>query len=127
MRGLPAIGVSILVACLPGRAAERSQGEGDALSEAERIYGLSLVRSAGSTGQPLVIDLPGAGAIGIASKRDTMPDGTEFVGYGIEPHIFVEQTVRALRAGRDLVLEAAVKAVKDRLDNDPDRRSREEG
>jgi hypothetical protein len=71
--------------------------------------------SAGSTGQPLTIDLPGGGAAGITSKRDSMPDGTEFVGYGVAPHVPVEQTLGAFREGRDLVLERAVGVLNERL------------
>jgi C-terminal processing protease CtpA/Prc len=65
-------------------------------------------RSAGSTGQPLKLEIPGGAWVGITSKRDAMPDGTEFVGYGIAPDVEVHQTVAAFRAGRDLVLERAV-------------------
>jgi len=34
----------------------------------------------GSTGQPLFFDLPGGGAARVCTKRDTFPDGREFVG-----------------------------------------------
>nr|WP_315398510.1 S41 family peptidase [uncultured Duganella sp.] len=62
----------------------------------------------GSTGQPLRFDLPGGGKARICIKRDVYPDGTSFVGKGIEPDLEVRQTVAALRAGRDLVVERAV-------------------
>ena len=62
----------------------------------------------GSTGQPLRFDLPGGGKARICIKRDVYPDGTAFVGKGIAPDIEVRQSVAALRAGRDLVVERAV-------------------
>jgi C-terminal processing protease CtpA/Prc len=71
--------------------------------------------SAGSTGQPLAFKIPGGAWVGITSKRDTMPDGTEFVGIGVMPDITVEQTVAGFRAGRDPVLERALEVLEDRL------------
>ena len=71
-------------------------------------------RSAGSTGQPLSFQVPGGAWVGITSKRDVMPDGTEFVGYGVAPDAEVHQTLAAFRAGRDLVLEGAVELLEER-------------
>jgi carboxyl-terminal processing protease len=71
--------------------------------------------SAGSTGQPLSFEIPGGAWVGITSKHDTMPDGTEFVGLGVRPDIEVNQTVAAFRDGRDLVLERAVRVLLDQL------------
>ena len=64
--------------------------------------------SAGSTGQPLAFEIPGGAWVGITSKRDSMPDGTEFVGIGVMPDIEVRQTVADFREGRDPVLERAI-------------------
>lgn len=61
----------------------------------------------GSTGQPLMFKLPGGGSARICIKRDTYPDGTEFVGKGIIPDIEVHPTIAALRGGSDPVLERA--------------------
>jgi C-terminal processing protease CtpA/Prc len=72
-------------------------------------------RSAGSTGQPLAFEIPGGAWVGITSKRDVMPDGTEFVGFGVAPDVEVQQTVAAFREGRDLVLERAVEVLEERL------------
>ena len=49
--------------------------------------------SCGSTGNPIVFSLPGGGGIRICTKKDTYPDGTEFVGVGILPDIEVHETV----------------------------------
>lgn len=62
----------------------------------------------GSTGQPLLFDLPGGGTGRVCTKRDSYPDGKPFVGVGVQPHLRVSPTVADLRAGRDTVLEAAL-------------------
>lgn len=64
--------------------------------------------SYGSTGQPLFAPLPGGGAVRICSKRDTHPDGTDFMGTGITPDIACAPTIAGLAAGRDEVLERAM-------------------
>jgi carboxyl-terminal processing protease len=64
--------------------------------------------SGGSTGQPLFFDLPGGGRARVCTKRDTYPDGREFVGVGVQPGRVVHPTVAAVRAGRDVVLEGAL-------------------
>jgi C-terminal processing protease CtpA/Prc len=62
----------------------------------------------GSTGQPLMFDLPGGGKARICVKRDTYPDGTPFVGIGVLPDIVVGPTIASLRSGTDPVLERAL-------------------
>ncbi|HEX8189247.1 MAG TPA: S41 family peptidase [Pyrinomonadaceae bacterium] len=62
----------------------------------------------GSTGQPLFFDLPGGGRARVCTKRDTYPDGREFVGGGVQPHVPAHPTVADFRAGRDTVLEVAL-------------------
>ncbi len=66
----------------------------------------------GSTGQPLFFELPGGGNARVTTKRDTYPDGTEFVGSGVQPDRAVRPTVEDLRRGRDSVLEAALELLK---------------
>lgn len=69
----------------------------------------------GSTGQPLKVGLPGGGKAWICTCRSTYPDGKEFVGTGISPHILVRPTVEDVQAGRDTVLEAALKYLKKQI------------
>ncbi len=71
--------------------------------------------SAGSTGQPLAVPIPGGAWVGITSKHDTMPDGTEFVGVGVAPDLEVHQTVDEFRSGQDPVLEEALRELQRRL------------
>ncbi|KAB2956857.1 MAG: S41 family peptidase [Thermoanaerobaculia bacterium] len=67
----------------------------------------------GSTGQPLMFALPGGGSARVCSKRDTYPDGREFVGVGVQPDRVVTTSVADVRAGRDPVLAAAMEAVRE--------------
>jgi C-terminal processing protease CtpA/Prc len=62
----------------------------------------------GSTGQPLMLTLPGGGAARICTKHDTFPDGSEFVGVGVQPDIPVHQSIADFRGGVDTVLGAAL-------------------
>jgi C-terminal processing protease CtpA/Prc len=65
----------------------------------------------GSTGQPLNFSLPGGGSARVCTKRDTYPDGREFVGYGIKPNIEVKRTITDLVRGKDAVLEKAIEVL----------------
>lgn len=62
----------------------------------------------GSTGNPAVIPLPGGGRGFICAQRSTYPDGSPFVGRGVQPHIYVAPTIAGVAAGRDEVLERAL-------------------
>ena len=68
-------------------------------------------KTAGSTGNPIYVDLPRGGKFRVVSKRDLFPDGKEFVGYGIAPDVAVEPTQHDLFEGRDPVLEAGIDAI----------------
>jgi carboxyl-terminal processing protease len=65
-------------------------------------------RTCGSTGQPLTVQLPGGGGARICTKRDTYPDGKEFVGIGVIPDLEVEPTREDIAAARDPVLDRAL-------------------
>ncbi|MFK7769138.1 MAG: S41 family peptidase [Mariniblastus sp.] len=72
----------------------------------------------GSTGQPLVFDLPGGGSARVCTKHDFYADGTEFVGPGIQPDVLVLPTVKDVRQGVDGVLQAALRELeKSKLEN----------
>lgn len=66
----------------------------------------------GSTGQPLNFDLPGGGKARVCTKHDFYADGTEFVGFGIQPDVAVNETITDVRAGVDGVLQAAIQELK---------------
>ena len=71
--------------------------------------------SFGSTGQPFVFDIPGGGSARICTKKDTYPDGREFVGYGIKPDIIVKRTLNDYLTKKDPVVEKAVEHLKQKL------------
>jgi C-terminal processing protease CtpA/Prc len=73
-------------------------------------------KSRGSTGQPLQFSFLD-GKIGgrVCTKRDQYPDGREFVGVGIIPHVEVHPTPADIAAGRDVVLEEGIKVLKSKL------------
>ena len=67
--------------------------------------------SAGSTGQPYMVDLGHDLLVFIGAKREMFPDGSPFEGVGIKPDVAVSPTPDSIRRGEDIVLEAARKAV----------------
>ncbi len=67
--------------------------------------------SGGSTGQPLSFQIPGGGWARVCTKHDSMADGTEFVGIGVQPDIKIWTNLSAIRSGKDPVLEAAIREV----------------
>ncbi|GIU18592.1 MULTISPECIES: S41 family peptidase [unclassified Shewanella] len=69
----------------------------------------------GSTGQPIFFDLPGGGSLRICTKRDSYPDGREFVGYGITPHVTVNRSLEDIRAEKDIVLSVAIENLKEKI------------
>jgi len=62
----------------------------------------------GSTGMPVPFDLPGGGSARVCGKRDTYPDGKEFIGIGIMPDIVIKKTVKDLLTGTDVAKEKAL-------------------
>lgn len=70
----------------------------------------------GSTGQPLVVEgLPAGGRARICTKRDTFPDGTEFVGVGVLPDVQVLPTIADHLAGRDAVFQRGLEEMQSML------------
>ena len=66
----------------------------------------------GSTGQPLRLNLPGGGYARICTKKDTYPDGREFVGYGIKPDHIIKQEIDQILSGEDKTLKFAIDYLK---------------
>lgn len=66
----------------------------------------------GSTGQPLMLKLPGGGGGRICTKDDSYPDGRVFEGVGVVPQVKVSPTVSDIRQSRDAALEKAIEMLK---------------
>jgi len=103
--------IVVLIGHVTGSAAE------DFLIALDSIERATFVgqKTNGSTGQPLTFNLPGGGSARVCTKRDTYPDGREFVGYGISPHVYVEPTVEDILKDRDIVLEKAIEILRRKI------------
>lgn len=66
----------------------------------------------GSTGQPMLFDMPSGGSGRVCTKKDTYPDGREFVGFGIQPDIMVKKTILSFVNNEDPVLTRAIEFLK---------------
>jgi len=66
----------------------------------------------GSTGQPLLLDLPGGGTARVCAKDDFFPDQRKFVGIGIAPDIYIHKSVKDLYANNDAALQKALELLK---------------
>lgn len=69
-------------------------------------------KTAGSTGNPIVVPLPGGGKFRVVSKRDMFPDGREFVGIGISPEVAVHFTQQDLLDRTDPILQKGIDVIK---------------
>lgn len=68
-------------------------------------------RTRGSTGQPYFYAFGQGISIFISTKRDYMPDGSQFEGVGIEPEIPVGKSRKDYYSGSDPALDMALKLV----------------
>ncbi len=69
----------------------------------------------GSTGQPLVGKLPGGGRYRICTQQWLYPDGREFVGKGIKPHIESYLSLDDYKNGRDSVMDKGLETLRNML------------
>ncbi len=70
--------------------------------------------TAGSTGNPLRVPLPGGGNFRVVTMKCVYPDGREYVGIGIRPDIEVHPTQQDLYDGYDRVLIRGIEEIEDR-------------
>ena len=103
--------IVVLIGHVTGSAAE------DFLIAMDSIKRATFIgqKTGGSTGQPLMFSLPGGGSARICTLKATYPDGHEFVGYGISPHVYVEPTVEDILNHRDVVLEKAIELLREKI------------
>lgn len=67
--------------------------------------------SGGSTGQPLMFDLPGGGKARICTKHDSFANEKEFVGVGVQPDVAAHLSREDIVHQRDSILDGAAKEV----------------
>lgn len=68
--------------------------------------------SHGSTGEPLMFEIPGGGFALVCTIKCTFPDGREFVGFGVKPDIEVKPTLTDFINNIDPVLNRALDYLK---------------
>lgn len=71
--------------------------------------------SAGSSGNPIVFDLPGGGSARICTRKFTYPDDTEFINIGIKPHIYASLTIDNIRNAYDSVLDTGLQVLRNSI------------
>jgi carboxyl-terminal processing protease len=103
--------VVVLISCYTGSAAEDFVIFIDGLDRFTTVGEPTW----GSTGQPMQIQLPGGGRARICTKRDTYPDGRDFVGYGIQPEVRVARTVSGLIGKEDPVLDQGLQVLREKV------------
>ena len=67
--------------------------------------------TAGSTGQPYMLELGHELLVFIGAKREMFPDGSRFEGVGVKPDIDVSPSPDSIREGRDIVMETARRTI----------------
>ena len=112
---LPAKRITVPVVLLIGHGT--ASAAEDFLISADGLKQMTKMgeRSFGSTGQPFLFDMPGLGGARVCTKKDTYPDGREFVGYGIKPDIEVKPTVQDFIDNKDPVISAALKYLDNKI------------
>lgn len=124
----PAPGVETFVQVVePAPAAERYRGrvlmlmDERSVSQAEHtglylkaVSAATFVGSAtaGTNGELTTLALPGGLTMGFTGQSVEFPDGRQLQRVGLQPDIEVHPTVAGVRAGRDEVLEAALRAAR---------------
>jgi C-terminal processing protease CtpA/Prc len=68
-------------------------------------------KTAGSTGNPLRISLPGGGSFEVSTFTATYPNGREYAGIGIQPDIKIHLTQEDVYNETDPVLEKALEII----------------
>lgn len=66
----------------------------------------------GSTGNPIFLDLGGGVGCCICTKHELDAEGKEFIGYGIQPDIVVEEDLEMFLQGRDNVVEKGLEILR---------------
>lgn len=108
-KGYPDLPIVMLIGRYTASAAE------DFLIYASAMKNVTTMgeRTCGSTGQPIFGELPGGGGYRICAKRDTYPNGEDFVGVGIEPDLYIDKTLDDTLNKVDTVKERALQFLRE--------------
>lgn len=69
-------------------------------------------KTAGSTGNSVLINLPANGFARVCAKHDYYKELSEYEGYGIEPDVEVNYEIKNLQFDHDIILNTALKFIK---------------
>lgn len=72
-------------------------------------------KTGGSTGQPLRFEFDYGVNGRICTKRDTYPDGREFIGVGVIPDVEVHVTQKSIAESKDIVLQRGIEVLKGKM------------
>lgn len=100
--------VVVLAGCDTASAAE------DFLVELDYVKRITIVGAAsfGSTGNPLIFDLPGGGSCYICARQCTYPDGRDFINKGVQPHFYAKRSIADWENGYDSVFDQGIKVLR---------------
>jgi C-terminal processing protease CtpA/Prc len=93
---------------------ERTQSQAELMGMSLRAAnGTTFIGSptAGANGEVTNVTLPGGITMGFTGQAAKWPDGRQLQRLGLKPDVPVKETIKGIRAGRDEVLEAAIKYV----------------
>jgi carboxyl-terminal processing protease len=76
--------------------------------------------TAGSVMTSRLFSLPDGGTLSLAVSEFVAPDGRRLEGVGVRPDVDAISTLAAVRAGRDILLEAAIAALEARATEVPE-------
>jgi carboxyl-terminal processing protease len=71
--------------------------------------------TAGSTGQPIVLDLGDGMGARVSARRYLLPGGAPFEGVGVAPDVYAPRTLASFRDGTDPALERALAVARERM------------
>jgi len=71
--------------------------------------------SYGSTGQPVVYDLPGGGEFRICTRWCLYPNGKEFINIGVEPDIYAAFSIDDLKNRHDSVFTKGINVLREKI------------
>jgi carboxyl-terminal processing protease len=69
-------------------------------------------KTAGSSGNPMRVPLPGGGVFEVATFKAFYPDGREYVGIGIQPDVEIYPTREDIRSGTDPILAKGIEVIR---------------
>jgi len=71
--------------------------------------------SSGTTGMPILIDIPGGGSFRICTLWCLYPNGKEFINKGVIPHIYADWSLNDYKNNTDSVFEKGINVLRGKI------------